>query len=195
MAKQGGNKVSTLVKFGDGVWDDDIDNIDCTPRERDQIKRYRAIFYELLERPFTPDVKIAEKMAEEYGVTLSQAYKDIGDMKNIIGNIHHARKEWHRHIVLTGLLQVIKKAESDGKLAEMTMALDKYAKYCRLDQDDEKSVPYDEIVPPTPNFINDPAVLGLPPMKNPYALVDSVLRKYVKEAAIPVPYEEVENGK
>lgn len=71
----------------------------------------------------------------------------------------------------------------------MERAASSYAKYNRVDLEDEQVMPYDEIVvqPFTPT--SDPSVLGIKPIPNIDEKIKSMIEKYRRES---IDIEDVE---
>lgn len=184
-------KPATIDKFREQLWDD-IDTIDCTPCERQQLLRYRGIFTQKLDNPAISNKNLAKYLETEHGIkSLAQAYRDIAQADVLLGSVRSSEKAWIRYLVVEKLKEAIDKADTDGDLFNMISAIDKLAKYSRLDKEDQEALPYDEIVPRPIEFVNDPSVLGLPKVENPKAVIERVKRKY--NIIADVEYEEVKN--
>lgn len=161
--------------------------------ERAQLLRYRFAFTMLLEKPSTQDTVLRDKLMSEFGISQSQAYRDISNMKVILPNIRNAGKEWIRYIVNEELKKAIADAETQGKLKERILAISALAKYNKLDQDDAEEFPWDEIIPQGIEPTSDPTVLeGATPVTREE--IESLYKKYQHDIEIEdVTYEDVKD--
>jgi len=158
--------------------------------------RYRDAFTFWLDNPMASDVDIRDYLMNTYNLSKSQAYRDIANIKLLLGNVRNAGKEWHRHRVNV-LLEKGAKAAQAGQTAEAT-AISKIAtamiKNNRLDMDDGGQIPYDEIVPPVWEPTTDPTVIGIKPLPNLRQRINDLYTKFANEIdIIEIPYEEVQS--
>lgn len=189
------SRKNNLDKFRDVLFTDMRDEKmnKLTPVERDQLKRYRACFTESLENPTIPDIKLRDFLMSEFDISESQAYRDIGNIRILLGNIRNAGKEWIRYLVNETLKDAIEKAKAGGKIKEQILAADKLGKYNRLDKEDALEIPWDEIIPISIEPTSDPTVLkGVKPLKNKEEEIEKMYKKYKGEIEIEyTDYEEV----
>ncbi len=84
------------------------------------------------------------------------------------------------------------KARKDTKTMERAAA--SYAKYNRVDLEDEQALPYDMIVVQPFTATSDPTVLGLKPIPNLQSKIDKLLAKYRAETIDieDIEYEEAD---
>jgi len=187
-----------LDKFK-GVLFDNLDEIETlTPAERNQLKRYRFCFTESLENPSLSDRELRDFLMEEYGISQTQAYVDISNVRILLGNVRNAGKEWIRYLVTEELKEVIKEAKAAGpkKLMERIMALDKLAKYHRLDKEDGIEIPWEDIAPQPTEPTTDPRVIGGKPLENKEQVIADLYKKYKGEIEIEdIDYETVNDDK
>jgi hypothetical protein len=129
----------------------------------------------------------------EFGISQSQAYRDISNMKVILPNIRNAGKEWIRYIVNEELKKAIADAETNGKLKERILAISALAKYNKLDQDDAEEFPWDEIIPQGIEPTNDPTVLEGAKEYSKEEIA-ALYKKYQHDIEIEdVPFEDVKD--
>lgn len=83
----------------------------------------------------------------------------------------------------------IVKARKDTKTMER--AVSSYAKYNRVDLEDEQTLPYDMIVVQPFIATSDPTVLGIKPISNLQQKIDQLLNHYRQET-IDIEYIESE---
>lgn len=191
------SRKNNLDKFRDVLFTDlrDEKMKELTPVEREQLKRYRFCFTESLENPTIPDTQLRDFLMSEFNISESQAYRDIGNIRILLGNIRNAGKEWIRYLVNETLKDAIEKAKDSGKIKEQILAADKLGKYNRLDKEDALEIPWDEIIPISVEPTSDPTVLkGVKPLKNKEEEIEKMYKKYKGEIEIEyTDYEEVKN--
>lgn len=187
------SNTTNLDKFHD-VFFSDFDEQKLTKDERQILMRYRSIFTLSLERPSIQDVELRDYLMTEYGISQTQAYRDICNIRVLLGHVQNAGKEWVRYIVN----ETLKKAIEDAKLLGpkgiklMIMAADKLGKYNRLDKEDSVEIPWDDIIPQSIEPTTDPTVLGIKPLENKEEAIRKMYEKYREEIEIEdVDYEPV----
>ena len=74
------------------------------------------------------------------------------------------------------------------------MALDKLAKYNRLDKEDIAELPFDKIIPVDWETTSDVTVLGAKPIENLDAEIAKLYKKYMDDIEIEdIDYQEVDD--
>jgi hypothetical protein len=164
------------------------------PHERAMLIRYRDAFTYWLDNPLNSDANIRDYLITNHKIEKSQAYRDIANIKLLLGNVRNAGKEWHRHRVNV-LLEKAAAAAIEGRTAEAT-ALSKVAtafiKNNKLDLEDGEQLPFDEIIPPAFEPTSDPAAIGLKPLPNLRRRIAELKEKYIGEIEIQdIDHEEI----
>ena len=178
------SKVPTIEKFKDRLFDD-LDTLEATDNEKKQILIYRYLLTQRLEKPYVTNAQLAEFLRNNFGITsVGQAYRYIGHVELLVGNIRTSEKAWNRYLVVETLKDVIQRATIEGDFKAMVAAADKLGKYTRLDQEDQDPLPWDELKPQPIEFVTDPSVLGLDKVENPRALIEKVRKKYMDEVEV-----------
>lgn len=122
-------------------------------------ERYMLYVTKMLEDPLVTDMSMIIYIKGLAGIEKSQAYRDLANVRSIVGNIKNATKEWHKYMVIEGLKKAHQKASLTGNIIAEIMALDKLGKYCKLDKEDEEVMPWDQIIPPEFEMSSDITVL------------------------------------
>lgn len=122
--------------------------ITLSTKEEEIRKRYQLTFVYWNENPELSDKKIIAYMMQEFNIEKSQAYRDLPNIKYLLGNVRNASKEWHRHTVIEMCKEIYEKARAKKNWIAMAMVVDKIGKYTMLDKDDQERLPWNEIVPP-----------------------------------------------
>lgn len=184
-------KVSTIEKFKDRLFDD-LDKLDATEKEKKQILIYRYLLTLRLEKPYVTNAQLAKSLKSHFDVSsVGQAYRYIGHVELLVGNIRSSEKAWIRYTVVETLKEAIQRAKAADDIKAMVAAADKLGKYTRLDKEDQEPLPWEEIKPQPVEFVTDPSVLGIEHVENPRALVEKVRKKYMDE--IEVEYTEAKS--
>lgn len=160
-----------------------------TPHELEVKKRYEAVFAFWLEKPTLSDKKVIQFMVTSLGMSKSQAYRDLPNIKVLLGNVRNAAKEWQRYKLIAMLDKAYELAEAKKNAAAMIMAADKLGKYTNLDKEDVVPVPYNEIVPQSFEPTSDVSVLGIEPMQD---LQERQRRMREKYGATPIEEADYE---
>jgi hypothetical protein len=184
----------TLDKFHDVLFKDfnEIENL--TDNERLQLVRYRYTLSLCLDKPSITDNQLRDHLICEYGLSKSQAYRDISMMKILLPNVRSAGKQWLRYIVEEELKEAIQDAKVADKLKERILAIGMLGKYGKLDQDDAAEIPWDEIIPQSIEPTNDITVLKIKPLANKEEEIKKLYEKYKGDIEIEdVEYVDVKN--
>lgn len=188
------SRKANLDKFQEMMFRDINEMTSLSTVEVQQLLRYRFTFTMLLETPSLSDNKLKDALMSQFGISQTQAYRDISNMKIILPNIRNAGKEWNRYIVNEELKHCIEEAKRTDKLKERILAVSAFAKYNRLDQIDEEEMPWDEIIPQQIEPTNDPTVLGATPLVNRDEEIRKLYDKYKGDIEIEdIEYEDLNN--
>lgn len=186
-----------LDKFRNVLFSDISENETLLPVERDQLKRYRAAFHLSLENPSMPDTRLRDFLMNEFFISESQAYRDIGNIRILLGNVRNAGKEWIRYLVNETLKKAIEDADDKKYLKERIAAAGLLGKYNRLDKEDALEIPWDEILPQDIEPTSDPTVLSskVKPLQNKEEEIRKMYEKYKGDIELEyVDYEEVDKN-
>ena len=106
--------------------------------------------------------------------------------------VGQASREFHRWRFNEMILETYQRAKKRGDQKTMEKAASSYAKFNRVDLEDERKLPYDEIVIQPFMATDDPSVLGIKPIPDLQAKIDAMLEKYAGETSDieDVEYEE-----
>ncbi len=129
-------------------------------------KRYANVFAYWIDKPTLSDKKIVQYIMSEFGIKKTQAYRDVNNIKILLGNVRNAAKEWQRYKLIAMLDKAYEIAERRKDVKAMILAADKLGKYTQLDKEDTMKIPFDEIVPPSWEITGDVTVLGIKPIPN-----------------------------
>lgn len=189
------SRQKNLDKFQEVMFADRSEMTHLTPVEVEQVLRYRFAFTMCLESPSISDNKLRDMLMTEFRISQSQAYRDIASMKIILPNIKSAGKDWYRYMFNEEIKTAIQECKDAGPeyLKERILALDKLAKYNKLDQDDEEQLPWDEILPMEIEPTTDPTVIDVKPIENREQEIKKLLNHYKGDIEIEdIEYQELD---
>jgi hypothetical protein len=162
--------------------------------EEKLILRWRGIWTYWYENPQKLEKDIVAYIMSEFDLGKTRAYEELQNVKELMGNIKHPAKAFHRHVVKEMALESFQRAKEKDDPMAMVSATDKYGKYTGCDHDEEESLPWDKIVPPTFEISDDIAILN-PALVTPdiEALRAKLRAKLSNAASIAedTPYEEI----
>jgi hypothetical protein len=127
--------------------------LSLTVREQEIRKRMMLSVSKKMDSPLIEDSQMVEFLMHGCGgltapVSQSQAYRDIGMINRLVGNIRLAAKDWYRYMIIEGAKKAYQIAIDSGDAKGAAANLDKIGKYTRSDKDDNK-FDYDKMIPPS----------------------------------------------
>lgn len=180
------------------LYDDDTDISPeriFTKAELEVRRRYMIVFSYWCEKPTLSDKKIVQFIADNFSLSKMQAYRDLHDIKLLLGNVRNAAKEWQRFKLIAMLDKAYEIAETRKNAAAMIMAADKLGKYTNLDKEDAVRIPYDEIVPQSFEPTEDVTVLGMQRIPDLARRQKRLREKYGSTLVEETSFEMLEDGK
>lgn len=156
------------------------------------ILRIRSAYSHWLQFPSKKDADIVQMIMRTEGISTSQAYQDLRLVKALLGDLNRASKDWHLFRFNERIMKAADKAEASGDWRALVAALDKYAKYNKLDKEDDRTPDYDKIVPMTLAFTDDPEAAGFSRIPNHRERIRKVKEKYWTEEVQDVEYEDID---
>jgi len=177
---------NNLDKFHDVLFKDFDEMEHLLPVEQQQLKRYRAAFNMSLENPSTTDVKIRDFLMSEFGISEAQAYRDIGNIRVLLGNMQNSGKEWVRYLVNETLKEAIDKCRTAKKWKEVIMAAATLAKFNMLDKETAEQIKPQDIEP-----TSDPTgIIKVKKLENKEAVIQKLKDKYLNDIE-DIGYEDI----
>ena len=123
-----------------------------TPFENERRKRWVFGVSKRMENPLITDNELVKQLEAGFAglflpVSQTTAYRDIGAINKLIGNIQLSAKNWYRYLIIEGAKAAyeIARVKQDGK--GMAAALDKIGKYMMLDKPDN-DFDWEKMIPP-----------------------------------------------
>ena len=143
--------------------------------------RIRDEYNWFLSNPDSKDRQFVEQAVSRHGVSRMQAYNDLAVVKALLPHLAQASRDFHRYRYNEMILETYQMAKKRKDTKTMEKAASSYAKYNRVDLEDEQAVPYDLIVVQPFTATDDPTVLGIKPIPNINERIHALLKKYQAE--------------
>lgn len=140
-------KETSLERMHKYLYSLDTDH-DLTPKEKEQLERYRDGYNVWLNDPALSKKNIAIYLKNAHDISESQAFRDIQNIEILLGNVKLAKKEWYRHTVIEMAKETYNLAKDNQDYKAMAMAIDKLGKFTKLDKPEVDEIPWEEIIPP-----------------------------------------------
>lgn len=157
-----------------------------------RVLRIRDLYSYVIANPDTKDRQFVERAVSMFKVSQSCAYNDLAIIKALLPMLSKASRDFHRWRANEMLLETYRMAKARKDTKTMERAASSYAKYNRVDLEDEQLIPYDEIVVQPFTATDDPTPLGIKPIPNIQDRIKKMLEKYTAESIDiqDVEYEE-----
>ena len=158
------------------------------------ILRLRDMYNWYLSNPDAHDRQFVDQCRSRYSLCKSQAYEDLALIKKLLPALSQSSRDFHRWKANEMLLETYRMAKARKDTKTMEKAASAYAKYNRVDIEDEQAMPYDDIVIQPFRATMDPKVLNLKPIPNLDEKIAAMIARYSKESMDieDVEYEEAD---
>ena len=158
------------------------------------VLRLRDMYHRYLSNPDAHDRQFIDECRSRYQLSKSQSYEDLALIKRLLPALSTASRDFHRWKANEMLLETYRMAKVRKDTKTMEKAASSYAKYNRVDLEDEQAVPYDDIVVQPFTATSDPTVLGLVPIPNLQKRIDALLKELSGESRDieDITYEEAD---
>lgn len=154
--------------------------------------RIRDVYSYWLNFPLKRDKEIVAVIRQKYGVGDTQARTDLRLVKTLLGDFQQSTKDYHRFRAFSMIEDSFNAAKAAGNTRDMVAAADKYAKYAKLDKDDERDVNWDDVNLLELEFTDDPTVIGLSRLPDHRNKIRALKDKYWNDNIVDVVPEDVE---
>lgn len=147
-----------------------------------RLMRVRDEYQWTLANPDLSDRQFVEEFMGRSGMSESAIYSDLAVIKQLLPALSTSSREYHRWKANQMLLETYQMAKKRKDTKTMERAASSYAKYNRVDLEDEQAMPFDLIVVQPFTATNDPSVLGIKPTPNIDRRIKEMIEKYRKES-------------
>lgn len=169
-------------------------------KEQEIVLRFRAAFTKWIEAPYMRDADIVNFCMNQFGISQSQAYRDLSTIKVLVGNVKNAAKDFQRYraseMILKGF-ELARTAESATEVKQamaMIRAGEALVKVHKLDKDELENFKWDEIIPMELEPTTDISVIGRKRIPDLQALKDKLRRKYGVQQVEDVKFSDMNDG-
>ena len=158
------------------------------------ILRLREMYSWFVASPDIKDRQLITQTLDRFHISRAEAYADLAIVKMLLPLLTSASRDFHRYRANEMLLETYRMAKARKDTKTMERAAASYAKYNRVDLEDEQTLPYDMIVVQPFTATSDPTILGLKPIPNLQQKIDKLLAKYRAETIDieDIEYEEAD---
>ena len=139
-----------------------------------------------IANPDMKDRQFVDELRSRYGLSQVTAYADLKIVKALLPNLSECTRDFHRWRYNEMIMETYQMAKKRKDTKTMEKAATSYAKFNRIDIEDEQSVPYHMIVVQSFFPTTDPRVVGITPVPN----IDDRIRKLTQELTTSHPDTE-----
>ncbi|WP_289769197.1 hypothetical protein [Muribaculum intestinale] len=159
-----------------------------------RVMRLREMYNYWLANPSMKDRQLRDTIMSRFGVSQSTAYSDINIIHQLVPMLSQKSREYHRALANEMYLETYAMAKARKDTKAMAQIVASYAKSNRVDLDDEKAMPYDEIVVQPFCATLDVRVLGIEPIPDVYNYIDRLSKELLREHRdiIDIEFEEAD---
>lgn len=158
----------------------------------ERVMRLREMYNYWLSNPSMKDRQLRDAIMSRYDVSQSTAYADISIIHQLVPLLSQKTRDFHRARANEMFLETYTMAKARKDTKTMERAASSYAKYNRVDLEDEMTMPYDEIVIQPFCATLDVRVLGLKPIPDVYNHIAKLTKELSRDFVDiqDVEYEE-----
>lgn len=160
----------------------------------ERVMRLREMYNHWLSNPSMKDRELRDEIISRFGVSQSTAYSDISIIHQLVPLLSQKSRDFHRARSNEMFLETYALAKEKNNVKVMAQAAAAYAKFNRVDLEDEMSMPYDDIVPQPFCATLDVSVLGVTPIPNIYDHIAKLTKDLSRDFADirDVEYEDID---
>lgn len=155
----------------------------------DKVIRVREMYNWFISNPDGTDREFVAELLQRHEVSKVTAYSDLAVVKSLLPMLASASRDFHRWRFNEMIINTYKMAQKRKDTKTMERAAASYAKYNRIDLEDEQQMPYEMIVVQPFTATSDPSVLGIKPIPNIQEKISAMIQKYRAET---IDIEDVE---
>ena len=150
--------------------------------QQERILRLRDMYMYWLRHPQHGDRAIVNRILLQYKVKPKVAYDAPHLLKISLGNINQVTRQWCQYVFLQRCEEGFAMARAKNDAKAFGNILSTFARFTRLDKDEQTALEYDQIVPQQFEITTDPAVAGFERIPNIEQKVQKLFDRYKREA-------------
>lgn len=147
----------------------------------DKVLRVREMYNWFIANPDGTDREFVNELVQRHDVSKVTAYSDLAVVKAMLPLLAAASRDFHRWRFNEMIMNTYKMTQKRKDTKTMERAAASYAKYNRVDLEDEQVMPYEMIVVQPFTATSDPSVLGIKPIPNIQRKISDMIKKYRAE--------------
>ena len=147
----------------------------------DKVLRVREMYIWFISNPDCTDREFVAELLQRHDISKVTAYSDLAVVKTLLPLLASSSRDFHRWRFNEMIMNTYKMAQKRKDTKTMERAAASYAKYNRVDLEDEQAVPYEMIVVQPFVATSDPSVLGIKPIPNIQKKISDMISKYRAE--------------
>lgn len=146
----------------------------------ERVMHIREMYTVMLDNPSMTDKQFVEMYMNRFGATKTPAYQDLAVVKALLPRLSQANRDFHRWRANQMFLETYERAKKRQDTKTMERVAADYAKFNRVDVEDEQQIPWEKIMIQPFIATSDPSVLGLKPIPNLRERISALEKKYNK---------------
>lgn len=160
----------------------------------ERVIRLREMYNYWLANPSMKDRQLRDAIMSRYDVSQSTAYADISIIHQLVPLLSQKSRDFHRARANEMFLETYAMAKARKDTKTMGRVAASYAKYNRVDMEDEMTMPYDDIVIQPFCATLDVRVLGIKPIPDAYNYIAKLTKELSRDSRDidDVDFEEVD---
>lgn len=160
----------------------------------ERVMRLREMYNYWLSNPSMKDRQLRDAIMSRYDVSQSTAYADINIIHQLVPLLAQKSRDFHRARANEMFLETYAMAKARKDTKTMERVVSSYAKYNRVDLEDEMAMPYDEIAIQPFAATLDVRVLGIKPIPDVYNHIAKLTKELSRDFADiqDVEYEDAD---
>lgn len=156
------------------------------------IIRIRRAYVYMRDFPTKRDKEVRDFLMTEFGIQKSTAYDDIKIAQILCGQFNKASKDWIRFKFNAWCEETRELARKTKNAMAMARVDANYAKFNGLDVEETEPIDWDKIYIQPFFPTDDPTTIGIKPIPNLQAKIDSLKKKYFADIeAVDVDYSDI----
>ena len=162
---------------------DDERRPNSPPARAQRATRLRELYNPWLTNPSMKDRQLRDAIMSRYDLSQSAAYSDISIIHQLVPLLAQKSRDFHRARANELFLETYNMAKARKDTKTMERVVSSYAKYNRVDLEDEMAMPYDEIVIQPFCATLDVRVLGITPIPDVYNHIAKLTKELSRDFA------------
>ncbi|MBQ8097215.1 MAG: hypothetical protein IJ243_09070 [Prevotella sp.] len=157
-----------------------------------RLQRLRAAYAYWLDNPRDSQSQMVYWLCHNHSVAKSQAYRDLALLRSMMGRLQQLSKDFARWRFDQMIDQAFDKAVELEDPKAMTAAASSFAKFHKLDQEDEKGLDLTAMMPQSMSLTENPRSANVKPIPNLMKTIGKLTKRYA-DADIEMVQAEMED--